>query len=369
MIIYFLNNYIYIAEDYYNILNISKSASADEIKKAYRKLAVKWHPDKNKDPGAEDRFKKISEAYDILSDESKRSQYDQFGHAAFQQGGGHGGGFPGGHDPFDIFDSFFKRGNSGQRGGFDGFFTRESNGRQNRNNLGSNMKANVEVRQQDIIKEKSINLSYNRDDKCNPCNGTGQSDQSHSSVCMQCGGRGSVIRNMGILQMEQECPVCSGSGTMIKNPCTSCGGRGISSKKMNTNIKIPIGVHSGMKLRMSDLGNYDKGGYGDLYVFIHVLNDEIYKRDGDDIIRDLETNFVDMILGTQIELDSLYGKVKLKVPPKSKPESVLRVNEYGIPNMNTHNKGDMYVVLKPKFPSELSDVQTKILKEYKQTIV
>ena len=357
------------SEDYYNLLNVSKSASADEIKKSYRKLAIKWHPDKNKgDANAEEKFKKISEAYDVLSDESKRQSYDQFGHDAFQSGRGGHGGFHGGNDPFDMFNSFFGGGGGNSNSsGFDGFFTRENGRRARKKNPGSNLKLDIEVTLLDITREKNINLSYTRNDRCNMCDGTGNTSSSTTASCGSCGGRGSVYRSMGIMQIEQPCGVCGGSGTIIKNPCNRCVGSGIKSKKINTSIKIPIGCHNGLKLRVSGMGNYDKGGFGDLYVFVHVKSEEEYDRDGDDLYRKLSIDFEDMILGKVLELDSLYGNVKVKIPKFSKPDQVLKVKDFGIPNMNTHNKGDMFLVLSPKLPNELSSEQEKILELFRNS--
>lgn len=358
--------------DYYTTLSVSKTASSDEIKKAYRKLAIKWHPDKNKgDAAAEEQFKKISEAYEVLSDENKKAQYDQFGHAAFQQGPGpSAGGFQGGRDPFDMFDSFFNqgRGQSSGPGGFNGFFTRENGKKSRKNIVGSNLKLDVEVKLKDIIKEKSINLSYTRNDRCNSCDGSGTTTQSSHVSCNACGGRGVLYRNMGIMQIEQECSNCSGSGTMIKNPCNNCRGSGVTARKTNTTVKIPVGCHSGIKLRVSGLGNYDKAGYGDLYVFIHVLNDEIYDRDGDDVIRKLDINFYDLLLGTELEIESLYGNVKVKIPRMSKSDQILKVKDHGVPSMSSHRKGDMFLILNPKFPTEITDEQKSILQLYKKSV-
>ena len=363
------------AEDYYTVLNVTKRASQDELKKAYRKLAIQWHPDKNKgDSAAEEKFKKISEAYDVLSDTEKRARYDQFGHAAFQQGQQGNRGPSPGHDPFDIFNTFFGGGAGGGSHPFgnpgsnfnEQFFTREGP-RSSRDHPGSNLKMEVEVKLKDIIKEKSINLSYTREDQCNTCNGQGRTSNSSTTTCDQCGGRGAIYRQMGVMQLEQACPYCEGSGSIIKNPCGKCHGNGRTSKKVNTNIKIPIGAHTGMKLRVSGMGNYDKGGFGDLYVFISVQNDETYERNGDDIIRRLQISFAEMILGTELKIDSLYGKVKIRIPKLSKPEKVLRINDHGIPNMNTHKKGDMYLIVQPEFPTKLSDDQRRILELYKKT--
>ena len=350
-------------EDYYSILNSNRNDSQDDIKRSYRKLAVKWHPDKNKgDPNAEEKFKKISEAYDVLSDETKRSQYDQFGHSAFKQKTSGGSN----HDPFDIFNSFFGgRSNQNSGHGFDGFFTRENGQRQKQ--TGSNLKMDVSVSLKDITKEKSINLSYTRHDKCKSCSGTGKTVNSTTVICGQCGGRGSIYRQMGIMQIEQPCNYCNGTGNVTKNPCGSCGGHGIKPKKMQTNIKIPVGTQNGTRLRVSGMGNFDKGGYGDLYVFIAVKNDKLYERDGDDVIRKLQVPFEDMILGDELIVDSLYGAVKVKIPPMSKPDSVLRVNEHGVPNMNTHRKGDMYLIINPELPKKLTQEQLNILKLYKKS--
>ena len=351
------------SEDYYNLLNVSKSATSDELKKAYRKLAIKWHPDKNKgDSDAEEKFKKISEAYDILSDDKKRAQYDQFGHDAFSQ---NRQGPPPGHDPFDVFNSFFGGGNRGGHGP-GGFFTREGTGRSS-NTRGSDLKMEVEIKLKDVIREKSINLSYNRNNKCKKCKGTGESNGSSKTNCGMCGGRGVVYRNMGIMQIEQPCNRCGGTGSIIRNPCGSCGGNGIVNEKVNTNVKIPIGAHSGTRLRVSGMGNYDKGGFGDLYVFILVRNDEIYDRDSDDVIRKLSVPFEDMLLGSELQIDSLYGSVKVKIPKLSQPESVLRIKEHGIPNMNTNLKGDMYLILQPDLPTKLLDSQVEILELYRKS--
>jgi molecular chaperone DnaJ len=355
------------AEDYYNTLNVTKTATQVELKKAYRKLAIKWHPDKNNgEASAEAQFKKISEAYDILSDESKRAQYDQFGHAAFQQARGNGQGNPT-QDPFDIFNSFFGGTPGGQhpRGNPGSFFTREGPGRE-RQNAGSNLKMDIEVKLTDIIKEKSINLSYTREDKCNNCKGSGKTSKSTEVTCGQCGGRGAVYRQMGVMQLEQPCHHCDGQGTITRNPCGICRGNGRTNKKVNTNVKIPMGSHSGTKLRVSGMGNYAPGGFGDLYVFISVKNDELYDRDGDDLIRKLQVSYLDMILGTEQTIDSLYGKVRIKIPELSKPETVMRITEYGLPNMNTHRKGDMYLIVQPEFPSNITQDQKAILQLLKK---
>lgn len=352
------------SEDYYNILSVSKTATQDEIKKAYRKLAIKWHPDKNKgDAGAEEQFKKISEAYDILSDSTKRAKYDQFGHAAFQQGGGGGGGFH--SDPFDMFNSFFGGGGGGN---FDSFFTSD-NRKKRRQTQGSDLKIDIEVKLSEIIDDVHRTIKFNRNGKCGSCNGTGETSSSTYKSCKQCGGRGAVYRRMGPMQMEQVCPVCEGSGSELHGGCVQCSGKGVQGESVETRIKIPKGCHSGVKLRVSNYGNYARGGeFGDLYAVIYVKKDEYFDRDGDHLVCEEHIDFYDMILGHTKTINSLYGKVNLKIPAGTQPESVLRINNYGLPNLrNGNTKGDMYVMIKPKFPKNISVEQKSILDLYRKT--
>lgn len=360
------------SEDFYNILNVSKNASAEEIKKAYRKLAIKWHPDKNKDdPSAEEQFKKISEAYDVLSDETKRSQYDQFGHAAFNQNGMGSGRSNFHNDPFDMFNSFFGGGARPNPGNFDNFFTSENTRRNRNTGPGSNLKVDIEVKLKDIIVEQSHKISYTRNGMCKSCSGTGETKDSSLKICSQCGGQGSVFRRMGPMQMEQTCPTCAGEGQILANPCQPCQGSGTIPEKMNTVIKIPKGCHTGVKLRISEMGNYggrNSAGFGDLYAVIYVQKDEYFERDGNDLYCEESVNFYDMITGTQKTINSLYGKVNVKIPQCTQPDAILRVIDHGLPNMRSDSsKGDMFVVVKPKFPKTLNTEQKSILDLYRKT--
>ena len=353
-------------EDYYNILSVSKTASQEEIKKAYRKLAIKWHPDKNKgDSAAEEKFKQISEAYDVLSNEEKRSQYDQFGHSAFKQ---QSSGGRSGHDPFDIFNSFFGAGarvNPG--GGFNGFFTSD-NRKRNQKTTGSDLKIDIEVKLNELINESYRTIKFTRNGKCSSCNGTGETSSSSYKQCGTCRGQGVVYRRMGPMQMEQICPTCDGSGSELHGGCTSCSGHGVITETIETRIKIPKGCHSGVKLRVSQHGNYSKGGgFGDLYAVIYVKKDEYFERDGDHLICEEQINFYDMVLGSQKTINSLYGKVSLKIPQGTQPDSVLRMPKYGLPNMRNNDKGDLYVMVKPKFPKKITVEQKSILELYKKT--
>ena len=350
-------------QDYYNILNVTKSASAEEIKKSYRKLAIKWHPDKNQgEQAAEEQFKKISEAYDVLSDANKKAQYDQFGHAAFKQQSGSGGGRH--HDPFDMFNSFF----SGGGGNFDSFFTSD-NRKQRQPSQGSDLKIDIEVKLSEIIDECHRTIKYTRNGKCNSCSGTGETSTSTYKQCKTCRGQGSVYRRMGPMQMEQMCPTCQGSGSELHGGCMKCSGHGIITETIETRIKIPKGCHSGVKLRVSQHGNHIKGGEcGDLYAVIYVKKDEYFDRDGDHLICEEQVDFYDMILGATKVVKSLHGKVNLKIPPGTQPDAILRVSGYGLPNMrNSHTKGDMYVMVKPLFPKQINIEQKSILDLYKKT--
>ena len=350
-------------EDYYNILNVTKSSSPEEIKKAYRKLAIKWHPDKNQgDPAAEEQFKKISEAYDVLSDENKKSQYDQFGHSTFKQQGS--GQQQHHHDPFDMFNSFF----GGGGGRFDNFFTTD-NRKQRQPTSGSDLKIDIEVKLNEIISESHRTIKYTRNGKCGSCHGTGETSKSTYKQCKTCRGQGSVYRRMGPMQMEQVCPTCDGSGSELHGGCMSCSGHGITTETIETKIKIPKGCHSGVKLRVSKHGNYIKGGeYGDLYAVVYVKKDEYFERDGDHLICEEHIDFYDLILGATKVINSLKGLVNLKIPPCTQPESILRVTGYGLPNMRSNTThGDLYVMIKPKFPKQITVEQKSILELYKKT--
>ena len=358
-------------QDYYNILNVTKSASPEEIKKSYRKLAIKWHPDKNQgDPSAEEQFKKISEAYGVLSDQNKKAQYDQFGHAAFKQQGGSGGSGGFHHDPFDMFNSFFGGGARPNPNGFNDFFTSDS-GRKSNSGPGGNLKVDIEVTLKDIIHDKKHTLSYTRNGLCKSCSGSGETKNSSLKMCPTCGGQGSVFRRMGPMQMEQTCPTCAGPGTILQNPCNPCQGSGVVNEKINTTIKIPKGCHTGVKLRISEMGNYggrNSSGFGDLFAVIYVKKDNYFDRDGSDLFCQEEVQFYDMITGAQRTVKSLYGKVNLKIPTCTQPDAVLRIPNYGLPNMRSEtSKGDMFVLIKPMFPRSLNTEQKSILELYKKS--
>ena len=231
------------------------------------------------------------------------------------------------------------------------------------------MKIDLEVTLQEIINDTTKITKYKRHGKCNSCNGRGLNENSKIQNCNTCGGNGVVYRRMGPMQVQQVCPTCRGEGTYILNPCSGCGGNGISVESLDINIKIPRGVHSGTRLRVSEHGNYVKDGvFGDLYVHVYVKKDERYERDGDDILCSEEIDFQDLILGTKKNINSLYGKISITIPPLSKPDRVLKVKEHGLPNQRSGRKSHMYVVLKPKFPEKISVEQKSLLNLYSKTI-
>jgi molecular chaperone DnaJ len=351
--------------DYYNILNVTKKASADEIKKAYRKLAVKWHPDKNQNnPEAEEKFKEISEAYDVLSNEQKRTMYDQFGHDAVNNPNGdfHS-------DPFDIFNSFFSGSRTNPSSGFDGFFTRDGNASRKRKPTGEHLQMAIVVELKDLINDINKTVSFTRQGKCTSCKGNGTSHLNSFTTCDVCSGHGVLFQRVGPMQIQQPCSVCEGEGTVLKNPCNTCSGSGTYQEQIKTNIKIPKGCHSGVRLRVSEYGNYIKGGkFGDLYVEVTVKKDKMFDRHDNDIVMTHDLDFHDMILGCNKQISSLRGKLNIKIPPNSQPNAMIKIENHGLPDMREPSLlGDMFIVLNPKFPKETSMEQKSILELYKKS--
>ena len=347
-------------EDYYTLLGVDKSVSPTELKKAYRKLAIQWHPDKNKDdPSAEEKFKQISEAYEVLSDETKRNKYDQYGHNAFTQGAP-GSGFH--SNPFDIFNSFFSGGGGGAFSDIFGGAPRQSSHR------GESLRFDIEVSLKDIIKGLTKEIRYSKEKNCTGCDGSGKTTHTQTITCDQCNGQGAVYRQMGVMQIQQPCPSCSGTGRTIINPCGSCRGQGSVTSSSNVKIKIPKGSHTGTKSKVAKGGNDCPSGVpGDLYVIVYVKDDEYFDRQGDDLICEEKLNFYDMVLGTKLTIPSLHGKVNINVPPNTQPDAILKVQTHGTPNMRTGRNGDLYVVTKVQLPNKTTKEQIAILELYKKT--
>jgi molecular chaperone DnaJ len=358
--------------DYYEVLGVGRDASAEDIKKAYRQMAVKFHPDRNKEPGAEDRFKEISEAYDVLKDADKKAAYDRYGHAAFQgpgaaRGGQPGGGFGGGfHDPFDLFREVFGAGGGGG-GIFEEFFGGGGGGQSS--NRGADLRTDVEISLEEAVNGCDKEIKFRTRVPCTHCGGSGAEPGSGVVRCPTCGGRGKVIMQRGFFQIQQTCPTCGGTGQKIEKPCTHCGGEGRTAEQKTIRIKIPAGVDSGMKLRSSGNGEAGMQGApsGDLYVFINVREHEIFTREGDDILCDVPIKFTLAALGGTIEIPVISGDSKnavLKIPQGTQDGTIFRIRGRGVPNLQGGSRGDQLVKVHIDVPKKLSSDQRAKLEAF-----
>ena len=353
--------------DYYDLLRIKQGATEDEIKKAYRKLAVKYHPDKNQgDKSAEDKFKEISEAYEVLSDPEKRSKYDQFGHAAFAPGSrsGRGGGF---HDPFDIFKDVFGGGGGGSSGSiFEDLFGGSQRSRSS--NRGSDLRYDMELTFEEAVKgcEKKINI--NKLDSCNHCKGSGAAEGGQNVKCSTCDGQGQIIQSQGFFSVQQTCPRCQGTGSKIDKPCTKCNGNGRTKKTSKITIRVPAGVDTGARLRSSGNGEagIQGGRPGDLYCVLHVREHEIFERDGDDLLCEVPISFIQATLGSEIEVPTLNGKAKINVPTGTQSGTILRLREKGVKNIQGYGHGDLHIRVIVEVPTKLNSEQKIKLTEFSE---
>ncbi|MFV0255036.1 MAG: molecular chaperone DnaJ [Erysipelotrichaceae bacterium] len=339
--------------DYYEILGINKNAEQSEIKKAYRKLAKKYHPDVNKEAGADVKFKEVQEAYDCLADANKKAQYDQFGHAAFDQNSGFGsqGGFggAGGFEDFgDIFSSFFGGGFGGGR--------RQSNApRKGQDRL---MRMSIDF--MEAIKGKTASIQLDVDEKCGSCNGSGAHSSSDIKNCTTCNGQGRVMSQQrtafGVFQQETICPHCHGSGKEIKNKCKKCHGSGYEHKTVKVDIKIPAGINTGQQLRISGKGEagLNGGPNGDLIVEILVKNHKNFIRDGKNIHIKIPISLTDAVLGAKIDVPTVYGDVELKIPEGTQPNTQFRLKGKGVIDIRGGSHGDQYVEVSVDIPKRLS---------------
>lgn len=356
--------------DYYDVLGVDKNADGDAIKKAYRKLAMKYHPDRNPgDKAAEEKFKEANEAYEVLSDEKKRSAYDQFGHAGVDgQGFGGGAGFNGaqGFGGFeDIFSDLF----GGAGFGFGG-----TSARRRGPERGSDMKININLDFMEAVKGTTRTIKIKRKKACESCGGRGAKDPKDITTCNVCGGSGmkTVTRQtmFGVMRQTVVCDHCHGEGKTINHPCSDCGGSGIVEKEEKVDIKIPAGVDSNSVLTLSGKGNTGRHGgtTGDLYVYLNVKKDPIFKREGDDIYVDLPISFAQAALGAELTVPTVDGKVKLKVPEGTSSGKVLRMRNKGVANVNGYGKGDQYVTVRVETPQNLSKEQKELLRQFDQTL-
>src|SRR5207237_319085 len=318
--------------DYYEVLGVARGAHEDEIKRAYRKLAVKFHPDKYpNDPHAEEKFKELGEAYDVLIDADKRAAYDRYGHAAFSQGAaGFGGGF---HDPFDIFREVFGGGSGGI---FESFFGGAGGGRAEERQRGSDLRYDMQITLEEAAFGKEKEIEIRKLDTCDQCNGSGAEQGSRSINCPTCGGRGQVISSRGFFQVSQTCPRCRGVGQIIEKPCRVCDGEGRVENTSRIKLKIPAGISDGSRLRSSGNGEAGiRGGpAGDLYVVIHIKEHVIFQREDDNLFCEVPIAFTVAALGGEIAVPTLEGKANLKVPAGTQSGQIFKLRSKGVANVN-----------------------------------
>ena len=351
--------------DYYDVLGMDRSASEEEIKKAYRKLAVKYHPDRNPgDKTAEEKFKELGEAYEVLSDPQKRAAYDEYGHAAFdrrQRAGTYAGGF---HDPFEIFREVF--GNAGMGGGiFDQFF---GGGRADLHQAqrGADLRYDMEITFEEAAQGCEKEISVNKLNECESCQGTGGEADSKLKVCAICGGRGQVVTSRGIFSIAQTCSRCEGTGRIIDKPCHTCQGTGRRERPTKIKLKIPAGVDAGARLRSTGNGEAGirSGPAGDLYVVLHVKGHELFHREGDDLLCEVPVTFVQATLGAEIEVPTLTGKAQIKIPAGTQSGTLFRLKGRGIKNLQGHGYGDLHVRIIVEVPAHLNTAQRAKLQEF-----
>lgn len=355
--------------DYYDVLGVAKGADAEEIKKAYRKMAIKYHPDKNEgDKEAEEKFKEAAEAYEVLSNPEKRQRYNQFGHAAnasSPNGGGYAGGSMNMEDIFSQFGDIFGGGSP-----FDGFFGggRQSGGGR-RVQRGSNLRIKVRLTLEEIANGTEKKIKVNKQVACKTCDGTGAKDRSSVQTCKTCGGQGAVRRVtntiLGQMQTTSTCPTCNGEGTVITAKCTVCHGEGVTRDEETISINIPAGVSEGMQLSMGGKGNAaPRGGVpGDLIILIEEIPHETLKRDGNNVIYDLHISFVDAAIGTTVEVPTIDGKAKIKIDPGTQGGKILRLKAKGVPEVNSYHRGDQLVHINIWTPKALSREEREILEK------
>jgi len=361
--------------DYYEVLGVSKDASAEEIKKAYRKKAIQYHPDKN--PGnkeAEEKFKEAAEAYEVLSNAQKKQRYDQFGHAGM--GGAAGGGF-GGHDMSmdDIFSMFGDIFGGGFGGGFSGFGGFGGGGRSQgkRVHRGSDLRVKVTLTLKDVAEGVEKKLKLKKYVNCDTCHGSGAAGGSDYETCSTCHGSGHVTRVtntlLGQMQTTSACPTCGGEGQIIKNKCTACHGEGVVRGEEVVSFKIPAGVAEGMQLNVSGKGNAGRrnGVNGDLHVVIHEEQHPELIRDGNNLVYNLFLSMPDFILGTTAEIPTIENKVKVKIEPGTQPEKILRLRGKGLPEVNGYVVGDLLVRIHAWTPKKISSEEKKMLEKLQQS--
>ena len=349
--------------DFYEVLGVTKDTPSDQIKAAYRKLAVKYHPDKNKgDKASEDKFKEASEAYHVLSNSERKQNYDNFGHAAFENGGGGRGGF--GNFDFsssfsDIFEDFF--GDFSEAGG--------RRGRRNSNLRGSDLRYDLSISLEEAYTGKKQDIKFSTSEKCNTCKGNGSKPGYEAGACSMCGGNGQIRSNQGFFTVQQTCPQCSGNGEEITNPCGDCNGQGKKQTSKRLSVTIPKGVNDGTRIRLAGKGEAgSKGaGNGDLYLFINVHSHDLFKRSDENLFFECPISIADAALGTSIEIPTINGgKAKIKIPSGTQSGKQFRLKGKGMPYMRGSENGDLYVQVNTEVPVSLNKEQKELLEKFRE---
>ena len=348
--------------DYYDVLGVNKNSTQDQIKAAYRKLAVKHHPDKNKgDKASEEKFKEASEAYHVLSDSERKQNYDHFGHAAFENGAGGRGGFENfdfSSSFSDIFEDFFS-----DFGGRSGRRSRKANFR------GSDLRYDLSITLEEAYSGKKQDIKFSTSEKCNTCSGSGSKPGHDAGSCSMCGGHGQVRSNQGFFTVQQTCPQCSGTGEEITNPCNNCGGQGKKQASKRLSVTIPKGVDDGTRIRLAGKGEAGtKGaGSGDLYLFINVYSHDLFKRSNENLFFECPISIADAALGTSIEIPIIDGgKAKIKIPLRTQSGKQFRLKGKGMPFMRGSGNGDLYVQVNTEVPVSLNKEQKELLEKFRE---
>ncbi|MEA5445830.1 molecular chaperone DnaJ [Gammaproteobacteria bacterium AB-CW1] len=351
--------------DYYEVLGVEKDASEADIKKAYRRLAMKYHPDRNPgDEEAENSFKEVKEAYEALSDPQKRAAYDQFGHAGAEAGfggaGGPGGGFGGAEAFSDIFGDVFGDifGGGGRRGGGRRVFR------------GADLRYRLTIDLEQAVQGDTVQITVPTARHCDTCDGSGAEPGSQPETCDTCGGMGQVRMQQGFFSVQQTCPACGGDGKLVRNPCKACGGRGRVRDEKKLSVRIPEGVDEGDRIRLSGEGEAGENGGppGDLYVEVHVRPHPIFRREGNDLICDVPINFSTAALGGQVEVPTLDGRVSLKIPAETQSGKLFRLRGKGVKPVRGGPRGDLMCRVMVETPVKLSKRQKELLKEFEQSL-